>query len=193
MVIREISKEVYLSDPKYLREGDADALMGLVDILSSGLAEQGLDVAILAVGTSTFSQYYWKRQAELSVEHPELNLPDRYDDIDIRVVPEKEIGVATLRKKIGALLDGIGYKWIAQKDTPMGRSGPRDIGQNKKVDWTCMGYNVHSITTTLSNKTSLDIILGPDASGNLDIASDKLRWEREEKNENRPFVLLYRK
>ncbi|MBI5002496.1 hypothetical protein HZC31_03865 [Candidatus Woesearchaeota archaeon] len=167
----EIFKYEYIDD--FLRPEDIDPLMETGDLLHRKLYERGIDVALLAVGSSTFSEYHWEVREKLTTVDRFLGKRGerRYADIDIRVVVEgtspalaqfskhiddtknEQIIYMTVRDETRNVLSSHGYTvndhWTVQK--------LHDDRMNRKR--TLYGRELYSLTTMLRSNTLLDVII----------------------------------
>lgn len=170
----EVLHSVYINN--LLRPEDKESLMDAVKLLHRGLHERGIDAAILAVGSSTFSEYHWEVKEELTRVDRFLGKKGerRYADIDIRVLVERTSPALTqfyerkdrgldmglyreVRKETMAVLSSNGYDvrdhWTVQKLNEDRRS--KDSARNRRM----YGIELLSLTTMLRSHTPLDIII----------------------------------
>lgn len=179
----EIPREKYFSD--YVRKEDNRPLGKLVFDLYSGLNKRDVTCAVLAVGSSTFPDSHWEDRIHYNKTY-EGNLPIDYDDLDLKLLPEKPIEVAELNEVVLNVLKEGGYDAKPYDVTTMGtrilKASPMP------TPYKDFAYDLHSITTKLSSGTGVDIILSKDDE--IHTASERLAYEREG---NHAFSLLYRK
>ena len=193
----ELPNEVYLSEK--LRSFDREPLVEFVDMLSSGLANKSLDSAILAVGSSTFPDKYWKKLDQLNKKwNFSFNLA--YNDIDLRIVPEKIVPVTSLMNKVRDVL--LQNNCVLSTDYatllgawPLGGFIDFNSGIFKKTMGSSLSglYGSHAISTYLKNGRKLDLILDFDVNvktrQNVFLtAEQKILKER---SENMAFSVLY--
>lgn len=189
----EVPREEYYNNRLLLK--DARELRPFVDNLSMVMKEHYfLPVSILAVGSSTFPDAYWKVQRDLLNKHPRLNIP--YQDIDLLILPEETVSLDKLGKSVSHYLHGAGFEFKSYNCTCFGvrYSCGKNIDEEGKtqeeifpsVQIIC---GIHSITTSLPNGTSLDLILGREIK-ETDFDKNASQKIAEERKNNRPFSLL---
>jgi len=141
--------------------------------------------AILAVGSSVFSDEYDKEMTRRMIH--EAVRP--YGDIDLLVVPEKVlVTLNDLENSVQDALDSLGFKWEGHKVTTCGVSYHTKYN-GTHIPFLNIDYGRHSISTALKNGRKIDLILGRDDLLE-EIATHKIA---EERRENLPFSLLYRR
>ncbi len=87
---QKVSQDVCLD--QRLRPQDKDPLLETLDLLYEKLYGRGIDVAMLAVGSSVFDTYHWEQRENLTTLDRFLGKQQSergYNDIDIRLLPEK--------------------------------------------------------------------------------------------------------
>jgi len=173
-----------------LRGTDSLYLDEFVDTLNDSLR---ISCAVLAVGSSTFSEDYWDMLRDYAKEDPTFELRDYYADIDLLIVPEKRTSLELLNSEMKNCLSINGYKFDKLEHTSMGFSvcnafTSDDHGNSMKILCTYqhIGYGINSLTTKLKNGTKLDLILGRE-----DIINQTAKKKiNEERHKNRYFSLL---
>ncbi len=171
----EVSAHDYFS--RKLREDDMQPLRNLIDALARGFESQGIEAAILAVGSSTYPDEHWEYIAEVNEQEGREVRPAHYMDIDLKIVSDSS-RVPVLKSSVERTLESHVYRWR------------HSIGVNRRVVNTNQGkhiylefeYGTDVITTELGNRTDVDIIFRPEG------AREALR---EERLHNNPFSLLY--
>ncbi len=166
----EILKSDYINN--FLRPEDRDSLMETGDLLHRKLYERGIDVALLAVGSSTFSEYHWEVREQLTGIGRFLGKRGerRYADIDIRVIVERTSPALTqfdernnrglygkVRDETRGVLSSHGYTVNDHRTVQNLREDRRseDSARNRRM----YGIELFSLTTTLRSCTPLDVII----------------------------------
>lgn len=84
----EVPKVTYF---QMLRKGEVKDIEQLLPVLIDELNDLGIkNPYILAVGSSTFPQWYWEQLTKLKEEYPEENIPLTYNDINLRVLQDEK-------------------------------------------------------------------------------------------------------
>jgi len=157
----ELSKDDYYAN--YVREPDREELRQVVGYIAEDLKLIGIDTAIIAVGSSTFSSSYWNRIRECNAKDPHLKIPLEYRDLDLRILPNNmNIEAVALMGAVKEGLESRKYKVKMHETTKMGVRLCKGFsgGVPCIVPFVDFGYGIHSLSTTMDSGTELDIIFG---------------------------------
>ena len=166
----EILKSDYINN--FLRPEDRDSLMETGHLLHRELYERGIDAALLAVGSSTFSEYHWEVRERLTGIGRFLGKRGerKYADIDIRVIVERTSPALTqfdernnrglygkVRDETRGVLSSSGYTVNDHRTVQELREDRRseDRARRRRL----YGIELFSLTTTLRSDTQLDLII----------------------------------
>lgn len=188
----EVETDVYYS--KFLKAQDAQELRPFVQELGNRITTPS---AILAVGSSLYTEPFWKERRRLNKKDPTLDAAEAYSDIDLVIIPEKaNVHLAQLEQSVQEALEKMNFKFTAHDSTLDGVSYCKalacgDDGKRERIigQWQHGIYGLHSIQTNLRNGTKVDLILGRDDLLKQ-TATKKIAEERREKY---AFSVLYRR
>lgn len=191
---QEVPRDVYLN--QRLRIEDKWPLVETLDLLYHRLYKRGIDVAFIAVGSSTFDAYYWEKRIGLTVWDRFLGkqAERKYDDIDVRMLIEQESSVMEMNRLI--------YKQKKLHDeTCVILSSQGYVIEDHSDTSQDMKYGHYSITTMLRSETRLDLLIGYASThikeDNTSYKPDKLSPEKviqkqmEIVGTGNPFSVLY--
>ena len=184
----EVKPERFYSD--FLNQEDAQNLRPFVSDFGDRLS---IPSTILAVGSSVFPSSHWEYRKKLNANDPDLDASEKYDDIDLLVVPKEIVTLDQLESTVQDTLSQMGFLFKSHETTVSGVSYcdayTWENEKSKKIiaSFVHLDYGLHSIETRLGNGTKLDLILGRDDLLEK-TASEKIT---EERNKGRAFSLLY--
>jgi len=185
----ELSSQDYFSN--YLTQTDSQFLQQFIRQFTGQLKT---NIGLLAVGSSTFPQFHWEGRRELNKSDSTLEASESYRDIDLLVVPIQVTPLDTLKEDITTALTELGYESKQHQSTLMGvryveaSFGSDDGSWRKGISpFMDIGYGIHSISTTLSNDRSLDLILGREDLKNVTFAEQV----KQERKHNSAFSIVH--
>lgn len=177
---REISKKEYLT--KYLTPSDA---MHLQLFLGNFSYKSKTNIAILAVGSSTFPKSYWKKREKINEKDSTVGISEAYRGIDLFVMPKYKIEHKKFEENIKNSLDYWGLEpFNLKKIVSEMEWYKRNDG--KYLPFTTYNEENKGFSISLPNKTKLNIIFNKE--NYFKIASEKIKKERKNKN---PFCIIY--
>jgi hypothetical protein len=179
---------------EFLKAQDAQKLRPFVQELGDRITTPS---AILAVGSSLYTDSFWKERRILNKKDPTLDAAEAYSDIDLVIIPEKaNVHLTQLEQSVQEALEKMNFKFTAHDSTLDGVSyfnalAGGDDGKYERViaPWQNVAYGIHSIQTNLTNGTKVDLILGRNDLLKQ-TATQKIAEERREKY---AFSVLYRR
>lgn len=150
----EVPKEIYYS--RHLKPEDEVTFQKFIKDFTSKLK---LDVAILAVGSSTYPIEYWGERRKLGEESPESGIPTSYEDIDLVIVPQSVIERGTLELAVNKVLSSLKLEKKLKEITVAGTSWHKQ-DDGTYCSFVHFDYGNHSISTKLPNGREVDLIIG---------------------------------